>query len=764
MPKEDMKVAVVLSLKDRLTGGLARARASMKGLANEATGGATGGFRSMIGGWLGSMRDFEKRVDPWKQRIRKALLMIFAPIPGPLKFLIGPIVDLVGLAEKKLAAFRSRMLGKLFPGAEGGGAGAGPAGAGGGAAGGTAAGGAAARVFNLRGPLAILGAGLNLIISSLQFIGGLAVRVFKGFGAAIVAAARIGVEAFKGLLSVAQRFIGVAQRIVTIMGAVGLAAAAAVAYIGKSSLDAAMQMEGFLAKLTTATKSGTLGKAWMDWAIKFAAQTPFQVNEVVDAATRLLLQGFNPAELMTQIGNMAGAMNKPVTDAVEAYLDATRGEWERLKEFGITPRNLVAYGAKESPMGGIATQSEEDAAAARSALDKLMAAKFGGGMAQMMKTSAGQISNLKDAIFQLKVTIGNLLLPVLKAATTYGQEFVAWLQEMKVGERIGAWIALLAARILWFGKAIGFVIRQVAGGKGFGEAIRNVITQGFGKDVAHRLGSTIDRIIMAVQRLWKAITTVFSNLTRGITSDPAAVIMRIVNAIAAAIEWLTTNVFAPGRIEGIVAWFGDLRRRAIDVALVIIAAVQYGVAKLGGVQQIIETVGGYFRWLVDWGKFLVGWFYANLPKMLEAFGTVFGTIAEIALWLGNIVAQVFTGILTWVQAVIAGLNQIPGVNLDKAEKFMAELVERSEVLRDLLQKGAGEAAKIAPWAEKTAAEIRNRQAATGFQAPPMPGDVSGYLPPPVNVNITINAPNATAADVAREVDKVVRKWRYALVE
>lgn len=623
-------------------------------------------------------------------------------------------------------------------------------------------------------PFMVLGTGVKAALSGVAAVGGLVTRVFKGIGSAILAAARIGIRAFEGLTAQA-------MRLVKVLGMVSLAAGAAMAWVAKSSLDAAMQMEGFQAKLTTATKSGTLGKAWMDWAVKFAAQTPFQVNEVVDAATRLLLQGFNPAELLTNIGNMAGAMNKPVTDAVEAYLDATRGEWERIKEFGINPRNLKQYGAKMAPQGGIDAQTEEGAARAKSALDALLKARYGGGMAQMMKTSAGQISNLEDAVFQLKVTIGNMLLPVLKSATEFGQKFVAWLDEMKVGERVGAWLALTGERILWFGKAIAYVVQQVAGGATLGEAIKSVIGEGFGEGAAKTLGPAIDNIIGAVQRFWTAITTVFNNLTAGVTGDPAGFIAGIVNGIAAAITWLTDNVFAPGRIAGIVGWFKGLAAVALNFAGLIVAGIQYGVAKLGGLQAIIAQVGGYFKWLLAWGKYLVGWVYTNLPNMLSVVGSTFAAIANAILNLveDGIYLKATWGVIFHVLGVVAtgaaaivgaalltigkvleglfwGLSKIPGLTdiyapvkdgMKQAndailaftqaagletDRHMKQIVSSvTDASRDIgrinLAKQANE--KFGAWTQKQAEDMRKTQASWGLQVAPKPGELKSYLPP-----------------------------------
>lgn len=507
-------------------------------------------------------------------------------------------------------------------------------------------------------PLMILGTGLKAAMAGVEVAGSVIGTVFRGIGTAITAAARVGIQGLQSLAS----FAGRAAKGLAL---VGLAAGGMAILAAKSCLDAAMQMEGFLAKLTTATKSESLGKQWLEWARQFAATTPFNVAEVTDAATRLLLQGFNPNALMTNIGNMAGAMNKPITDAVEAYLDATRGEWERIKEFGINPRNLVAFGAKKAGGGGIDTQTEEGAKAAKKALDALISSRYGGGMAAMMKTAAGQISNLEDAIFKLRVTIGRMLLPILKAATAFGGEFVTWLESMKVGESVGAWLALAGARILWFGKAIAFVIQQVAGGKSLGAVLVDVIGQGFGERAGALLGGAISGLLAALGRLGAALQTAFTGITAGVSVDPVSIIANLVVGIAEAIDWLTTNVFAPGKIEGIVKWLQDLAKAALTIGGQIAAGIMWAVSKIGGVEAIVGKVGGFFRYLVDWGKYLVGWVYTKLPNILDVVTGLFAGIARVILNVADAITgfkavwdMVFFSLATVVLGVVTSISSL----------------------------------------------------------------------------------------------------------
>ena len=68
----------------------------------------------------------------------------------------------------------------------------------------------------------------------------------------------------------------------------------------------------------------------MAWAVDFANKTPFETDSIVEATVRLQSYGIDAQKTMTQIGDMAGVMNKDIMQAVEAVADAQTGELERL--------------------------------------------------------------------------------------------------------------------------------------------------------------------------------------------------------------------------------------------------------------------------------------------------------------------------------------------------------------------------------------------------------------------------------------------------
>lgn len=111
-------------------------------------------------------------------------------------------------------------------------------------------------------------------------------------------------------------------------------------------VDSAATMESYRNTLNIVMKDQKKAAKMMAWAVNFANKTPFDTQSIVEASVRLSAYGIDAQKSMTDIGNMASVMNKPIMQAVEAIADAQTGELERLKEFGIT-KTMIAQKANE---------------------------------------------------------------------------------------------------------------------------------------------------------------------------------------------------------------------------------------------------------------------------------------------------------------------------------------------------------------------------------------------------------------------------------
>lgn len=174
----------------------------------------------------------------------------------------------------------------------------------------------------------------------------------------------------------------------------GKIAGASLVAAGLTGLKLGSDMEGLSAQMTTAFAGNKKAAAeYFAWANKFANATPFSNEEVIASTVKLKMQGADPKKVLGNIGDMAGAMGKPLEQATEAFLDASRGELERLKEFGITKDMIIKEGEKIGVKDIFDSKgSLNDVNKLMTALNSLMQSKFKGGMDNLANTLKGRLS------------------------------------------------------------------------------------------------------------------------------------------------------------------------------------------------------------------------------------------------------------------------------------------------------------------------------------------------------------------------------------
>jgi len=181
----------------------------------------------------------------------------------------------------------------------------------------------------------------------------------------------------------------------SIAGGVGVGAAAGAGAVGKFAFDAGKEYERLQAALVTATGGEKQANAAYKQIEQFAKKTPYDLTQVADAFIKLKNLGLNPSqEALTAYGNTAGAMGKDLNQMIEAVADASTGEFERLKEFGIkskTEGNKVTFTFR-----GVKTTINKDAKDIEKYLMDIGRVQFAGGMDRQAATIGGMTSTLGD--------------------------------------------------------------------------------------------------------------------------------------------------------------------------------------------------------------------------------------------------------------------------------------------------------------------------------------------------------------------------------
>ncbi|MFD2112567.1 glycoside hydrolase family protein [Thiorhodococcus fuscus] len=129
---------------------------------------------------------------------------------------------------------------------------------------------------------------------------------------------------------------------------------------------------------------------------------------------------------MRSYGNTASAMGKDLNQMIEAVADASVGEFERLKEFGIKASSEGDQVALT--FQGVTTTIGKNSREIQDYLLAIGNVQFAGAMDRQMDTLGGAISNVKDALLQAWVALGD---SGLTDAVVRGLKWIAdWIGEI----------------------------------------------------------------------------------------------------------------------------------------------------------------------------------------------------------------------------------------------------------------------------------------------------------------------------------------------
>lgn len=162
-------------------------------------------------------------------------------------------------------------------------------------------------------------------------------------------------------------------------------------------VQVAVQFQDLQASLRTVTGSAAAGAAAFEQIKAFASTTPFSLQQATEAFIKLKALGLDPSmAALRSYGNTASAMGKDLSQFIEAVADASTGEFERLKEFGITAKQQGDV--VRLTFQGVTTQIGKNATEIQAYLRAIGEVQFATAMEERMKTLGGAISNMTDAL------------------------------------------------------------------------------------------------------------------------------------------------------------------------------------------------------------------------------------------------------------------------------------------------------------------------------------------------------------------------------
>lgn len=258
------------------------------------------------------------------------------------------------------------------------------------------------------------------------------------------------------LRSFTQSIDDVAKRLTMFAAAAATAAAGAAALLGKSVINTTAQFESFQATLETVEGSSEKARASLDWISDFAKKTPFEVEELTRSFVKLRAYGMDPTNgLMEDLGNASSAMGKSLIDAVEMIADASTGEFERLKEFGIRAEQAgkkVTFSWTENGKTLTKTVNKTSDEITKFIRERF-GARFSGAMLRQSKTWNGMMSNLSDSWTDFQRRIGEA--GFFDAVKNQLGKVLDFISRLDADGSLDRWAKNMSAAFTWATDAIG---------------------------------------------------------------------------------------------------------------------------------------------------------------------------------------------------------------------------------------------------------------------------------------------------------------------
>jgi tape measure domain-containing protein len=211
--------------------------------------------------------------------------------------------------------------------------------------------------------------------------------------------------------------------------------AGAIAYgllnIGKSALSAAANMEQQKVAFTSMLGSAEKAQKLLDQMQTFAASTPFQLNEIVDAGKKLVAFGIdaeNVTKTLGRIGDVAAGLGIPLGELTEIYGKARVQQTLYAEDLNqLAGRGIPIFEELAKVMGVNASQVKKLGSEGKISFEMLeqvfgnltgAGGKFAGLMDAQSQTLAGKWSNFNDQIDKTLLLLGDQMAPAAGEAVT----------------------------------------------------------------------------------------------------------------------------------------------------------------------------------------------------------------------------------------------------------------------------------------------------------------------------------------------------------
>lgn len=201
--------------------------------------------------------------------------------------------------------------------------------------------------------------------------------------------------------------------------------------IGKASLQAAANMETQTVAFTTMLGSATKAQALIREVSDFAASTPFQLPEILDASKKLVAFGESSETVVgtiRRLGDVASGLSIPIGELTEIYGKArVQGTLYAQDLNQLAGRGIPIFSELAKVMGVNSNEIKKLASEGKIGFGDLetvfknltaQGGQFANLMDEQSATLVGKWSNFNDSLERANIIIGNRLLPTAKSLVT----------------------------------------------------------------------------------------------------------------------------------------------------------------------------------------------------------------------------------------------------------------------------------------------------------------------------------------------------------
>lgn len=531
--------------------------------------------------------------------------------------------------------------------------------------------------------------------------------VFEGDAAPLASAAQ-SAESSLNNVGAAAGMGGLGGSLLGLKGLLGVAGVAGgMTLVGNSAIGLNSSLEQSEIAFNTMLGSGAKARSFLDELATFAAKTPFEFPDLVQASKRMFAYGFEAKQvkpLLVAVGDTTAAMGSGAAgiDAVTTALGqmkagtvAQLGEINQLTEQGIPALELLGQ-----HLGVTAGEARDMVSEGKVSADQFIAAfkafateNYGGLMAKQAKTAGGAWSTIMDSI-------------QMGSATAFKPAFT---EVSNLGQAIAGFVSG-AGFESWTQRTASSLDKAISKAKDFGAEIKTALSPpdpsgpvGEGQKTGAGGDGFISGLVGSLQSGWGMLKGVFSQIRSGVSELAStlgpylAPALRDVKAGFAALQPAIKplGAFLGGVLTGAFRTVATVAGTALVGALRVGALAFRGIATAVGwvgqkltpftpqlrtIGQVVGTVlGTVVVGAVGKSVQALGWLVRYIPVVGRVAAPAFGLLGRVIVGASKIAQVALRGLGTvmgWASKFVVRGARLIGSGVSTAWRFVGSQTSR----------------------------------------------------------------------------------------